>query len=80
MNNQSPDSDQTNIKSDNWCLVTVRTKKRDSFLKHLEIDIVKKKLTELILETVAPQESVYEDMVLIGVAELRHESIRNRDI
>lgn len=50
-----------------WCLVTVRQWKRDAFLKYLENDIESKKLQQLFLEVIEPEDAVYENMVLIRV-------------
>ena len=49
--------------SGQWCLVTVRQWKRDAFLKYLENDIESKKLEEIFLEVVEPEDPVYESMV-----------------
>ena len=51
-----------------WCLVTIRQRKRESFLKYLKNDIERKRLEELILEIVELQESVYEDMILLRIS------------
>jgi hypothetical protein len=54
--------------SGQWCLVTVRQWKRDSFLKYLNNDLKKKQLQELILEVVKPEEAVYDNMVLLRIS------------
>jgi hypothetical protein len=54
--------------SSNWYLLTVRSKKREVFLKHLNFAIAKNQLEELILEIKIPQDSVYEDMVLLHLS------------
>lgn len=54
--------------SGQWGLVTVRQKKRESFVRYLNNDIAKKQLQELILEILEPQDSVYEDMVLLRIS------------
>lgn len=59
---------QTSVVSGQWCLVTVRQRKRESFLKYLKNDIERKQLQELILEIVELEESVYEDMVLLRIS------------
>ncbi|MDJ0591864.1 MAG: hypothetical protein QNJ72_18025 [Pleurocapsa sp. MO_226.B13] len=51
--------------SEQWCLVTVRQWKRESFLRYLNNDIATKQLQELILEVIEPEESVYDNMVLL---------------
>ena len=53
--------------SGQWCLVTVRSWKRESFLKYLNNDIERKQLKETILEIIELQESVYENMVLLRI-------------
>ncbi len=50
-----------------WCLVTVRQWKRESFLRYLKNDIERKQLQEIILEVIELQESVYENMVLLRI-------------
>ena len=50
-----------------WCLVTVRQWKRNSFVKYLQNDIDRKCLQELIIEIVEPEEAVYDNMVLIQI-------------
>jgi hypothetical protein len=54
--------------SGQWCLVTVRQWKRETFMKYLNNDIQRKQLQELMLEIIAPEESVYQDMVLIQIS------------
>ena len=51
-----------------WCLVTVRQWKRDSFMKYLNNDIEKKQLQTLILEVFEPEDTVYDNMVLLRVS------------
>lgn len=60
-------TNQPPVISGQWCLVTVRQKRRESFLNYLDIDINRKQLQELILEIIEPQDSVYENMVLIRI-------------
>lgn len=48
-----------------WCLVTVRQWKRDSFVKYLQNEIEKKQLQQLVLEVVEPEEPVYDNMILL---------------
>lgn len=60
--------DLISVVPEQWCLVTIRQRKRESFLKYLRNDIEKKQLHELILEIVELQDSVYEDMVLIRIS------------
>ena len=51
-----------------WCLVTVRQWKRDSFVKYLDNDIKQKQLQQLITEVVEPEEPVYDNMVLLRIS------------
>ena len=51
-----------------WCLVTVRQWKRDSFVKYLHNDIQQKQLQSLIIEVLEPEEPVYDNMVLLQVS------------
>ena len=51
-----------------WCLVTVRQWKRDSFVKYLHNDIKQKQLQQLITEVVEPEEPVYDNMVLLRIS------------
>ncbi len=55
--------------SGQWCLVTVRQWKRESFLRYLDNDIQSKQLQEIILEVIKLQESVYQDMFLIRISD-----------
>ncbi len=59
---------QTQPISGQWCLVTVRQWKRDSFVRYLNNDIEQKHLQELLLEVIEPEESVYDNMVLLRVS------------
>lgn len=61
-------SNQSPAASGQWCLVTVRQWKREAFLKYLENDIDSKKLKEVFLEIVEPEDAVYENMVLIRIS------------
>lgn len=53
--------------SGTWYLVSVRAKKRDLFLRYLKMAIIQNQLQELILAVETPQESVYEDIVLVNL-------------
>ncbi|WP_016951788.1 hypothetical protein [Anabaena sp. PCC 7108] len=57
--------------SNNWYLLTVRSKKREVFLKYLKFMIDQNKLEELVLDIKIPQESVYEDMVLLNLSNFK---------
>lgn len=61
-------TNQVSTISGQWCLVTVRQWKRESFLKYLNNDLEKKQLQNLILEIVALEESVYDNMVLLRIS------------
>ncbi len=61
-------SNQTPATSGQWCLVTVRQWKREAFLKYLENDIEGKKLHEIFLEVVEPEDAVYENMLLLRIS------------
>ena len=60
--------DRTPATSGQWCLVTVRQWKRDAFLRYLDNDIDRKKLQEIFLEVVEPEDAVYENMVLMRIS------------
>lgn len=51
-----------------WCLVTVRQWKRDSFVKYLYNEIEQKQLQQLITEVFEPEEPVYDNMVLLRIS------------
>lgn len=57
--------------SNNWYLLSVRSKKRELFLKYLELAISQNKLEEIILEVKVPQDSVYEDIVLLNLSNFK---------
>ena len=63
-----PDTDKSLTNPGQWCLVTVRQWKREAFLKYLDNDIDTKKLREIFLEIVEPEDAVYENMVLIRIS------------
>jgi hypothetical protein len=76
VNNKEQKSNMENIETTNqiptvsgqWCLVTVRQWKRESFLRYLNNDIERKQLQNLILEIVALEESVYDNIVLLLIS------------
>lgn len=51
-----------------WYLVRLMSKRRNSFLKQLEISIAKNKLHELFLEVKIPAVSIYEDIILLNLS------------
>jgi len=55
----------------NWYLVNVRHKKRDLFLRCLNAVIEQNKLQDLILAVETPDDSVYEDIVLLNLANFK---------
>ena len=66
-----PDQSQPQVsetaKQDNWYLVNVASKKRDVFFRYLDIAITQYKLQDLIVKVEIPQDSVYEDVVLVNL-------------
>ncbi|HLP90705.1 MAG TPA: chromosome segregation ATPase [Nostocaceae cyanobacterium] len=65
------DSSSSQTFSNNWYLVNVRSKKRDLFLKYLKISIEQNQLQELILDIKVPSDKIYEDIVLLNLANFR---------
>ncbi|MGL5835818.1 MAG: chromosome segregation ATPase [Waterburya sp.] len=63
MNDAEPDE----IIVEQWCLVTVRQWKRESFIKYLHNDIQQKQLQQLIIEVRELDEAVYDNMVLLRI-------------
>lgn len=62
------DVDPVQVVSEQWCLVTVRQWKRESFVKYLQNDIEQQQLQQLILEVFEPEEAVYDNMVLLRIS------------
>ena len=62
------DANQVQVVAEQWCLVTVRQWKRESFVKYLNNDIERKHLQELIMEIFEPEEPVYDNMVLLRIS------------
>ena len=62
-------TNQVSIISGQWYLVIVRQWKRETFLQYLDSDIQRNHLQEIILEIIAPEESVYRDMILIRISD-----------
>lgn len=56
---------------DSWYLVRAASKRRNSFLKFLELTIAKNSLQEIIVEIEIPQALVYEDIVLISLSNFK---------
>lgn len=61
------DAEQDEIIVEQWCLVTVRQWKRESFIKYLHNDIQQKQLQQLIIEVRELEEAVYDNMVLLRI-------------
>lgn len=60
-----------------WHLVTLtQPYKRDLFCKQLEIAIDREQLQDLILRVEAPQEAVYQNLVLLELSSLK--AVRDR--
>jgi predicted nucleic acid-binding Zn-ribbon protein len=57
--------------SGTWYLVNVRHKKRDLFLRCLKAVIEQNKLQDMILAVETPDDSVYEDIVLLNLANFK---------
>lgn len=55
----------------NWYLVNVRHKKRDLFLRCLNVVIQQNQLDDLILAVETPDDSVYEDIVLLNLTSVK---------
>jgi predicted methyltransferase len=60
-------TEQDEIIVEQWCLVTVRQWKRESFMKFLHNDIQQKQLQQLIIEVRELSEAVYDNMVLLRI-------------
>lgn len=68
---ESIDSQLQQSNQGSWYLVRVAAKRRNSFLKYLELAVIKNNLQELIVEIKIPQASVYEDIVLLNLINRR---------
>ncbi len=55
----------------NWYLVSSRPNKRDLFLKQLDFIIEKHRLNSLFLDRISPTDTIYKDMVLLQVSDLK---------
>ncbi|HLO84496.1 MAG TPA: chromosome segregation ATPase [Nostocaceae cyanobacterium] len=69
---QPPDTSSSQPISNNWYLVNVRSKKREVFLKYLKILIEQNQLQELVLDIKIPSDAVYQDIVLLNIANFRN--------
>ena len=83
---QIPESQKVNnqdfwtITEGNWYLVTVRSKKRDVFLKYLDTEIKNSKLEDLILAVETPDNVIYEDIILLNVSNFQAASVQLKKI
>ncbi|MBW4688179.1 MAG: chromosome segregation ATPase [Komarekiella atlantica HA4396-MV6] len=55
----------------NWYLLSVRAKKRELFLKYLNMAITQNNIQDVIMAIKTPQESVYEDIVLLNLSNFK---------
>ncbi|MEL6927971.1 MAG: chromosome segregation ATPase [Cyanobacteria bacterium J06600_6] len=62
------DINQQDTVVEQWCLVTIRQWKRESFVKYLQTEIDRQKLEDVILEIIEPEEAVYDNMILLRIA------------
>lgn len=70
----SIDGNMEKITSGTWYLVSVKMKKRDVFLKYLDLMIQQSKLDELILGVEKPLDAMYADNVLVNLSNY-HEAV-----
>jgi len=64
----------------NWYLLSVRSKKREVFLKYLDLAITQKHLEEIILDIKIPPDSVYQDIVLVNTNNFKDAYIRLKEV
>jgi transcription antitermination factor NusG len=57
--------------SNNWYLLNVRSKKRQSFLKFLNLAIEQNNIQELFVDIKVPEDAVYEDIVLLKLTNFK---------
>ncbi len=65
------DSNSSEQNTNNWYLVTVRSKKRDVFLKYLNLAISQNQLQDLVIDIKNPQDAVYQDIVLLKTSNFK---------
>jgi hypothetical protein len=67
------DSNPSEQSTNNWYLASVRSKKREVFLKYLNLAIGQNQyqLRELIIDIKSPQDAVYQDIVLLKISNFR---------
>ncbi|MBD2138048.1 chromosome segregation ATPase [Anabaena sp. FACHB-1237] len=66
------ESPVSNNNQSNWYLLTVRSKKREVFLKYLHIAIAKNQLQEIIIDIKSPADAVYQDIVLLNLSNFKN--------
>jgi hypothetical protein len=65
------DSNSSEQTTNNWYLVSVRSKKREVFLKYLNLAISQNQLQDLVTEIKSPQDAVYQDIVLLKISNFK---------
>lgn len=74
------DSTASETSTNNWYLVSVRSKKREVFLKYLKLAITQNQLQDLIIDIKSPQDLVYEDIVLLKISNFKTAYIQLKKI
>lgn len=77
---ETKDSNSSEQTTNNWYLVGVRSKKREVFLKYLNLAIEQNHLQDLIMEIKSPQDAVYQDIVLLKISNFRTASTQLQKI
>ena len=74
------DSTASETSINNWYLVSVRSKKREVFLKYLNLAISQNQLQDLVTEIKSPQDAVYQDIVLLKISNFKTACIQLKKI
>jgi len=74
------DSNSSEQSLNNWYLVTVRSKKREVFLKYLNLAISQNQLQDLVIDIKSPQDAVYQDIVLLNISNFKTACIQLKKI
>ncbi|MTJ06543.1 MULTISPECIES: chromosome segregation ATPase [unclassified Anabaena] len=74
------DSTASEQSLENWYLVTVRSKKREVFLKFLNLAISQNQLQDLVIEIKSPQDAVYQDIVLLKTSNFKNAYIQLKKV
>ena len=74
------DSNSSEQSTNNWYLVTVRSKKRDVFLKYLNLAISQNQLQDLVIDIKSPEDAVYQDIVLLRISNFKTAYIQLKKI